>query len=55
MNTILIIWSGNEDEDEDETDCPMDHDKCSYNEMKYEHNSTIMLNLGDQWISSYDI
>ena len=37
MNTILIIWSDNEDEDE--TDCHMDHDKCSYNEMKYEHNT----------------
>ena len=35
-NTILIIWCGNEDEDEGETDCHMDRDECSYTVMKYD-------------------
>ena len=36
MNTILIIWSGNKDEDEGEPDCHMDCDKGSYSVMKYD-------------------
>ena len=35
MNTILIIWCGNEDEDEGETNCHMDRDNGSYTVIKY--------------------
>ena len=36
MNTISILWCGNEDEDEGETDCHMERDKCNYNVIKYD-------------------
>ena len=41
MHTIFIIWSGNEDEDEGETYCHMDRDKCSYSLMKYDTTKCI--------------
>ena len=36
VNTILIIWWDNEEEDEGETDCHMDCDKASYTVMTYD-------------------
>ena len=42
MNTILIIWCDNEDEDEGETDCHMNCDKGSYSVMKYDTTKCIM-------------
>ena len=37
MNTILIIWCDNEDE----TDCHMDRNKCSHAIMKYDTTKCI--------------
>ena len=41
MNTILIIWSDNEDEDEGGTDCHVDCDKGSYTVIKYDTTKCI--------------
>ena len=41
VNTILIIWCVDEDEDEGETYCHMDRDKGSYSVMKYDTTKCI--------------
>ena len=43
INTILIIWCDNVDEDEGETDCHVDDDEGSYTVMKYDTTKCIYI------------